>query len=48
MIDGCVAWQKSGLQPPQAVTAATGDYLDGQDLVRSGLPNAAWRRKPPR
>ena len=32
-IDGCVAWQKQGLDPPSAVTGATKDYLDSQDLI---------------
>jgi putative DNA primase/helicase len=36
MIDGCRDWQKRGLAPPEAVTAATTAYLDAQDTV------AAW------
>jgi putative DNA primase/helicase len=31
MIDGCVAWQRTGLMPPAAVIAATTDYLENQD-----------------
>jgi putative DNA primase/helicase len=31
MIDGCLAWQKQGLAPPEAVTAATAAYLEAQD-----------------
>ena len=31
MIDGCLAWQKRGLDPPQAVTKATDDYFRDQD-----------------
>jgi putative DNA primase/helicase len=34
MIAGCLAWQRDGLQPPQAVTAATEDYLEAEDAVR--------------
>jgi putative DNA primase/helicase len=36
MIDGCLAWQREGLNPPEAVTAATSAYLEAQDSV------AAW------
>jgi putative DNA primase/helicase len=32
-IDGCVMWQQQGLAPPAAVTGATKDYLDSQDLI---------------
>ena len=31
MIDGCLAWQKRGLDPPKAVTKATDDYFAGED-----------------
>jgi putative DNA primase/helicase len=30
---GCLAWQRDGLQPPAAVTLATVDYRDGQDVI---------------
>jgi putative DNA primase/helicase len=33
MIDGCVAWQSSGLQPPEAVQEATASYFEDQDLI---------------
>jgi putative DNA primase/helicase len=33
MIDGCLAWQERGLDPPAAVTEATNEYLDSQDLI---------------
>lgn len=36
MIEGCIDWQKQGLAPPEAVTAATAAYLDAQDSL------AAW------
>ena len=32
-IEGCLEWQRIGLAPPPAVTAATDAYLDGQDAV---------------
>ena len=36
MIAGCLAWQRSRLNPPAAVRDATAAYLDGQDAL------AAW------
>jgi putative DNA primase/helicase len=33
MIEGCVAWQREGLNPPPVVSAATEDYLATEDLV---------------
>jgi putative DNA primase/helicase len=36
MIRGCLDWQKVGLAPPAAVTAATAAYLDAEDAL------AAW------
>lgn len=31
MVSGCLEWRKSGLRPPQAVTAATEEYLSDED-----------------
>lgn len=36
-INGCIAWQGMGLQPPKAVVEATVDYLDSQDLIAQWL-----------
>jgi putative DNA primase/helicase len=36
MIDGCLMWQRTGLNPPEAVAAATAAYLEAQDSI------AAW------
>jgi putative DNA primase/helicase len=36
-IEGCLLWQQHGLQPPQAVLAATEGYLAGEDTF------ALWR-----
>jgi putative DNA primase/helicase len=36
MIEGCLAWQQTGLKPPTAVTAATANYLEAEDAI------AAW------
>ena len=35
MIDGCLAWQRVGLKPPDTVTGATRDYLDSQDTAQN-------------
>ena len=50
MIEGCLAWQKQGLAPPETVTAATEAYLEAQDTFSAWLdeccerdPNA-WER----
>ena len=32
-IDGCLEWQRVGLQPPAAVIGATGEYFENEDLV---------------
>jgi len=36
MIKGCLEWQARGLDPPEAVLAATAAYLDSEDAI------AAW------
>jgi putative DNA primase/helicase len=33
MIDGCLQWQRTGLQPPDAVRAATDEYLEAEDAL---------------
>jgi len=37
MIDGCLAWQDDGLAPPAAVTTATSEYLEGEDIIKAWL-----------
>lgn len=37
MIDGCLAWQRGGLNPPERVRAATANYFQNQDVL------AEWR-----
>lgn len=32
-IDGCLAWQNQGLNPPEVVTAASDAYLDSEDSI---------------
>jgi putative DNA primase/helicase len=36
IIEGCLVWQSDGLAAPQAVTAATAEYLESEDAI------AAW------
>ena len=33
LVEGCVAWQRDGLGPPEAVVAATADYRDEMETV---------------
>ncbi|MGB8900943.1 MAG: phage/plasmid primase, P4 family [Methylocella sp.] len=33
MVDGCMAWQRGGLNPPQAVIDATNAYLETEDSI---------------
>jgi len=38
MIDGCLLWQKEGgLHPPQAVIAATDEYLESEDAMATWI-----------
>jgi putative DNA primase/helicase len=39
-IEGCLLWQKQGLRPPRAVTDATTEYLDEQDVIGLWLQEA--------
>jgi phage/plasmid-associated DNA primase len=48
-IDGCLAWQRKGLAPPESAKAATKDYLDAEDVLGQWLeercivsPKAGW------
>ena len=36
-VEGCLAWQKDGLRPPEAVTAATKGYMEEQDVLGQWL-----------
>jgi putative DNA primase/helicase len=49
-IEGCLEWQRTGLAPPLAVTAATAAYLEAEDAMAAWIdeccerdPNA-WER----
>jgi putative DNA primase/helicase len=37
MIEGCLAWQKEGLNPPQSVREASEDYLSAEDVLGQWL-----------
>lgn len=37
MIDGCLAWQVSGLARPKAVLDATADYFEEQDVLKQWI-----------
>jgi len=37
MIDGCLEWQRHGLQRPESVTQATAEYFEAQDLFGQWL-----------
>jgi putative DNA primase/helicase len=37
MIDGCLAWQKDGLNPPASVQEASEDYLSAEDVLGQWL-----------
>jgi putative DNA primase/helicase len=39
-IEGCLHWQRSGLRPPAAVTAATAEYLDAEDALGQWIREA--------
>lgn len=36
-IDGCLAYQREGLNPPPAVTEMTSEYLDEQDIIQQWI-----------
>jgi putative DNA primase/helicase len=42
-IDGCLAWQKHGLSPPEVVRAATADYLEGEDAISAWIDECCER-----
>jgi P4 family phage/plasmid primase-like protien len=35
MIEGCMSWQRKGLQPPEAVVTATEEYLEDEDALKA-------------
>lgn len=43
MIDGCLDWQRDGLQPPKVVTDATAAYLDAEDAISAWIDEVCTR-----
>jgi putative DNA primase/helicase len=43
MIEGCLDWQRDGLSPPEAVRAATTEYLIGEDAVAGWITDCCER-----
>jgi putative DNA primase/helicase len=43
MITGCLEWQREGLAPPLAVTAATAEYLESEDALTSWMDQCCKR-----
>jgi len=37
LVRGCLAWQRDGLNPPESVLAATADYRDSEDTIKTFL-----------
>jgi putative DNA primase/helicase len=37
MIEGCVSWQRDGLNPPDAVRGATAEYMEAEDAIATWL-----------
>ncbi|WP_432352680.1 phage/plasmid primase, P4 family [Sporosarcina sp. A2] len=45
-IEGCLKWQKSGLQEPKVVAEATGAYKDDMDILAPFLNEACYIDEP--
>ncbi len=43
MIDGCLAWQRHGLNPPPAVREATAEYLEAEDAIATWIADCCAR-----
>jgi putative DNA primase/helicase len=43
MIDGCLAWQRDGLDPPAAVREATREYLEAEDALATWMAERCTR-----
>lgn len=41
-VEGCLAWQKEGLNPPQEVAAATDGYRSEMDKLAAFIDEACW------
>jgi putative DNA primase/helicase len=43
MIEGCLAWQRDGLCPPESVRSATAAYLEAEDALAAWIEDAGER-----
>ena len=43
MVEGCLAWQKHGLQPPAKVTLATDEYREEMDVLADFMEERCFR-----
>jgi putative DNA primase/helicase len=43
MIEGCLEWQRGGLSPPEAVKAATAEYLSAEDAIAAWISDCCER-----
>src|SRR5262249_16095120 len=43
MIDGCLEWQRDGLNPPSAVRDATAEYLEAEDAIATWMGGCCTR-----
>ncbi len=43
LIEGCMAWQRGGLQQPAAVRDATEEYLSGEDALATWIDERCLR-----
>ncbi len=43
MIDGCLAWQREGLNPPAVVRDATAAYLESEDAIAAWIEDCCIR-----
>jgi putative DNA primase/helicase len=43
MIGGCLAWQREGLSPPDAVRSATSAYLEAEDAIGAWIDDCCVR-----
>ena len=43
LVEGCIQWQREGLNPPEAVLVATAEYLKAEDAILAWLDEACVR-----
>jgi putative DNA primase/helicase len=44
MIEGCLAWQRQGLNAPESVLAATNEYMESEDAILTWLAERCDRK----